>query len=56
MKTMTDKFDAIVEYQDFKKQSWIEVITPYVQVAFSVLALFAANDLLVTIWRSMTGH
>lgn len=56
MKTITDRFDAIVKQQDFKKQSWIEVITPYIQVALSVIALFAANDLLVTIWRSMTGH
>jgi hypothetical protein len=56
MKTITDKFDSIIEYQDFKKQSWTEAITPYVQAAFSLLALFAANDLLVTIWRSMTGH
>jgi hypothetical protein len=56
MKTITDKFDAIIEYQHFKKQSWIEAITPYLQVAFSLFALFAANDLLITIWRSMTGH
>ena len=56
MKTITDRFNSIIEYQDFKKQSWIEAITPYVQVAFSLLVLFAANDLLVTIWRSMTGH
>ena len=56
MKTITDKFDAIIEYQDFKKQSWIEAITPHLQAVFSLIALFAANDLLVTIWRSMTGH
>jgi hypothetical protein len=56
MKTITDKFDAIIEHQDFKKQGWLEVITPYLQAAFSLAALFAANDLLVTIWRSMTGH
>jgi len=56
MKTITDKFDAIIEYQDFKKKSWIEDITPYLQAAFSLIALFAANDLLITIWRSMTGH
>jgi hypothetical protein len=56
MKTITDKFDAIIANQDFKKQSWIEIVTPYLQAAFSLVALFAANDLLVTIWRSMTGH
>lgn len=56
MKTITDKFDSIIEYQDFKKQSWIELITPYLQATFSLIALFVANDLLVTIWRSMTGH
>ncbi len=56
MKTITDKFDAIIEHQDFEKQSWLDAITPYVQVAFSAVALFAVNDLLVTIWRSMTGH
>ena len=56
MKTITDRFDAIIEHRDSKKQSWIETVTPYIQVAFSLLALFAANDLLVTIWRSATGH
>jgi hypothetical protein len=56
MKTITDKFDAIIKHQDFKEQTWIEAITPYLQAAFSLIALFAANDLLVTIWRSMTGH
>jgi hypothetical protein len=56
MKTTKDKFDAIIKYQDFKKQTWLEANQPIIQIAFQVVALFAANDLMITIWRSMTGH
>lgn len=56
MKTVKDQFDEIIEHQDFKKQTWLESSRPYIQVAFYVAALFAVNDLMITIWRSMTGH
>ena len=56
MKTIKDQFDEIIESQDFKKQGWVEAGKPYIQVAFYIAALFAANDLMITIWRSMTGH
>ena len=56
MKTVKDQFDEIIESQDFKKQSWLKATKPYIQAAFYVAALFAFNDLMITIWRSMTGH
>jgi len=56
MKTIKDQFNEIVELQDFKKPSWLEINRPYIQAAFYILALFAVNDLMITIWRSVTGH
>jgi hypothetical protein len=56
MKTITDQFDAIIEHQDFKKRSWVEANRPLLQLAFNIVALFAANSLMVDIWRSVTGH
>jgi hypothetical protein len=56
MKTVKDQFNEIIEHQDFKKQGWLEANRPYIQVAFYIVALFAINDLMITIWRSMTGH
>lgn len=55
MKTTKDKFDAIIEAENFK-QGWLEKNRPYINVALYILALFALNDLMITIWRSMTGH
>jgi hypothetical protein len=56
MTTTKNKFDAIIKRQDFKKQGWLETYQPFIQTAFHVVALVAANDLLVAIWRTMTGH
>jgi hypothetical protein len=56
MKTITEQFESIIEYQNFDNKSWLETSKPYVQAAFYIVALFAANSLIVTIWRSMTGH
>jgi hypothetical protein len=54
MKTITDQFESIVA--NYEKTSWLDRNHGYVQAAFNLTLLFAANDLLVTIWRSMTGH
>ena len=56
MKTITDQFEAIVANQDIGKTTWLDRNHGYIQVAFNIAALFAANDLMITIWRSMTGH
>jgi hypothetical protein len=56
MKTITDQFEAIVANQDIGKTTWLDRNHGYIQVAFSLVALFAANDLMIAIWRSMTGH
>jgi hypothetical protein len=54
MKTITDQFESIVA--NYGKTNWLDRNHGYIQVAFNLALLFAANDLLVTIWRSMTGH
>lgn len=56
MKTIKERFDLIVAEQNLAKPTWLESIEPYIQAAFSIAVLFAANELLVAIWRSMTGH
>jgi maltodextrin utilization protein YvdJ len=56
MRSVVDRFDTITSNQGFSKTSWLEQNQPYIQVAFNIAMIFAVNDLMITIWRSMTGH
>jgi hypothetical protein len=54
MKTIADQFESIVA--NYEKASWLDRNHGYIQAAFNVALLLAANELLIAIWRSMTGH
>jgi hypothetical protein len=48
--------DRFIEKPVKLKDNWLELYYPQLQLAFNVVALFLANEIIIYIWRSMTGH